>query len=41
MVAGGKGWVGGMGEGDQRVQTSRYEISKFWDVMYNVVTIVS
>ena len=30
----------GIGEGDQRVQTSSYKMNKFGDVMYSMVTIV-
>lgn len=29
VVARGGGWVGGMGEGGQRLQTSVYQINKF------------
>ena len=31
---GGGGGVGKLGERGQKVQTSSYEISKLWDVMY-------
>lgn len=30
-----------MGEGAPKVQTSRYKISKSWDVMYRMVTVVN
>ena len=30
---------GEMGEGAQKVKTFSYEIIKFWDVMYSMVTI--
>ena len=42
VVARGRGWrVGKVGEGCQKVQTSRYKINKSWDVMYSMVTIVN
>ena len=30
-----------MGKGGQKVETSRYEIIKYWDVMYSMMAIVN
>ena len=37
----GTGKAGEMGEGGQKVQTFSYKISKLWELMHSVVTIVN
>ena len=41
MVAKGRGGMGDMGEGDQKVQTSKHKIHVLGRVMYTVATIVN
>lgn len=33
--------MGKKSEGERRVQTCSYKINKFWDLKYNIVTIVN
>ena len=42
IIARGGDWeVGKMGEGSQKMQTSKYNVNKSWDVTHSMATIVN
>lgn len=42
IIARGGDWeIGKMGEGSQKMQTSKYNVNKSWDVTHSMATIVN